>query len=210
MPNLLTLVQLRELVQSTVDDLSVWFVAKPRLFASAHPEQQVQFELAARLRDQVRQTTNNATWDRLHFDASGASVPQGPGIAAVPIFVDTRQILGVVATKDRSAAEPDVAIAVHVLRTAERNVEYDDNANLVGRVAPPVNLFAQGALLDQRVDQLERLSHRGCDGTLVVVYSNEARRKSAVDSREVASWAAWQKPLDTLWWTVRHFRAKAR
>jgi hypothetical protein len=67
-----------------------------------------------------------------------------------------------------------------------------------------------GALLEERVAQFDRFSRANYDATLFVVYSNEARRRTAVDSRDVASWASWQTPLDTLWWTARHFRAKAR
>jgi len=209
MPNVLTLSSLRDVVDSCIEELASWFVAKPRLFDLPRPEQQIQFELACRLRDRLRERTSNATWDRLHYDAAdtgsahAATVVQRP-----PIYVDARQLYGSVSTP-RNAGEPDLALAVHVLRTVRKEVEFDENGNPAARAAIPLPIGVAGSLLEQRVTEFDRLSREACDCALLVIYSNEARRRTAIDKREVASWASWQTPLDTLWWTVRHFRAKA-
>jgi hypothetical protein len=174
------------------------------------PDQQIQFELACRLREALRQRTQNPAWDRLSYDAAQAP----PGAIATktrpPIYVDSRQLFGVTGTAGRTAAEPDLGLAVHVLRTAPASLELDDNGEPLKQRFLPSNLLVEGALLEERVAQLDRFSRASSDGALFVVYSNEARRRTAVDSREIASWASWQTPIDTLWWTARHFRAKAR
>ena len=89
-------------------------------------------------------------------------------------------------------------------------LELDDSGVPTGQQWLPRSLLESGALLEERVQQMEHLSHAACDGALLVIYSNEAKRRTPVDTREVASWASWQTPIDTLRWTVRHFRAKAR
>ena len=211
MPTLLTLLELRETVQACIDDIAAWCVGKPRLFDMPHPEQQIQFELACRLRDALRERTSNPTWDRLWFDASEPA----PGALAAtsvrpPVYVDTRQLFGVLGAAPRTANEPDLGVAVHVLRSSPPTVAFDDNGVPSKQRWLPSNLLMEGALLEERVAQFDRLSRANCDATLFVVYSNEARRRTPVDSRDVASWASWQTPIDTLWWTARHFRAKAR
>jgi hypothetical protein len=210
MPNILTLAQMRDTVQACVEEVATWCVSKPRLFELPRPEQQIQFELAARIRETFRGRTGNPAWDRLFYDASDPVTSRASGAARPPIYIDTRQLLGTVASGTRTALEPDVALAVHVLRSSRQNLEIDENGLPAQQAWLPVSLLAEGALLEERVLQLERLSHASCDGSLMVIYSNDARRKTAVDTREVASWASWQTPLDTVWWTVRHFRAKVR
>jgi hypothetical protein len=208
---LLTLAQLRETVQSSIDELAAWFVAKPRVFALARPAQQLQFELACRLRDRIRERTENPRWDRLHFDASDGpwASPAIPS-AKPPILVDARQLFGAIAADKRTATEPDVALAVHVLRAPPNSLDYDENGLPLRQAFAPDDLFRESVILEQRVGQFERLSHLNCDGALLVVYSNDARRRTAVDAREIASWASWQTPIDNVWWTARYFRAKAR
>ena len=211
MPTLLTLTQLRETVQGCIDDIAAFCVAKPRLFELPRPEQQIQFELACRLRDALRERTENPAWDRLWFDAS----PPASGALATPnvkppIYVDTRQLFGILGTTPRTPNEPDLGVAVHVLRSSPSTLPFDENGAPSKQRWLPTNLIMEGALLEERVLQFDRLSRANCDATLFVVYSNEARRRTSVDSRDVASWASWQTPLDTLWWTARHFRAKAR
>ncbi len=211
MPRPLTLLQLREIVQGSVEGVAAWCVAKPRLFDLPRPEQQIQFELATRLRDVLRQRVANPTWDRLFFDASDSS-PASPAscTARPPIFIDTRQIFGTVGAATRGPAEPDVALAVHVLRSSRQTLELDENGVPAEQKWLPRSLLCEGVLLEERVAQLEHFSRAACDGVLLVVYSNEARRRTAVDTREVASWASWQTPLDTLWWATRQFRARVR
>jgi hypothetical protein len=210
MPNVLTLPGLREVVDSCIAELATWFVAKPRLFDLPRPEQQIQFELAYRLRERLRERTSNPSWDRLHYDAAdtgaalAATVVQRP-----PIYIDARQLYGSVSSP-RSPLEPDLALAVHVLRTVRAEVEFDENGNPASQPSLPLPISVTGALVEQRVLEFDRLSHNACDCALLVIYANDARRRTAIEKREVASWASWQTPLDTLWWTVRHFRAKAR
>jgi hypothetical protein len=211
MPTLLTLTQIRETVQACIEDIAAFCVAKPRLFELPHPEQQIQFELACRLRDALRERTQNPAWDRLWFDASAPA----PGALATtnvkpPIYVDTRQLFGILGTTPRMPNEPDLGVAVHVLRSSPASLSLDENGAPSKQRWLPPNLVMEGALLEERVAQFDRLARASCDATLFVVYSNEARRRTLVDSRDVASWASWQTPLDTLWWTARHFRAKAR
>jgi hypothetical protein len=211
MPTLLTLMQLRETVQACIEDIAAFCVGKPRLFDVPHPEQQIQFELACRLRESLRERTQNPTWDRLWFDAS---LP-APGALSMtstrpPIYVDTRQLFGVLGATPRTPNEPDLGVAVHVLRSAPASLSLDENGAPSNQRWLPSDLLMEGALLEERVAQFDRLSRANCDATLFVVYSNDARRRTPVGSRDVASWASWQTPLDTLWWTARHFRAKAR
>jgi hypothetical protein len=211
MPALLSLLQFREIVQVCVEDVAAWCAGKPRLFDMPKPEQQIQFELACRLREALRASAHNPSWDRLSFDASE---PAPAAIAGTksrpPVFIDTRQLFGISGTSARNPGEPDLALAVHVLRSSPASVEFDENGDPSRQKWAPRSLLVEGALLEERVVQLDRLSRASCDGVLFVVYSNEARRFTSVDAREIASWASWQTPLDTLWWTVRHFRAKAR
>lgn len=209
MPKVLTLPALRELVDSAVNELASWFVAKPRLFGLPRPEQQIQFELASRLREHLRECTANPSWDRLYYDAADTGAAHAATVAQrPPIYVDARQLYGSVSSP-RSPAEPDLALAVHVLRSIRSEVEFDENGNPAGQTSLPLPISVAGSLLEQRVVEFDRLSHQACDCALLVIYSNDARRRTAIDKREVASWASWQTPLDTLWWTVRHFRAKA-
>jgi hypothetical protein len=209
-PNVLTLPGLREVVDSCIADLASWFVAKPRLFDLPRPEQQIQFELASRLRERLRERTANPTWDRLHYDAADTGAAHAATVAQrPPIYVDARQLYGSVSSP-RSPAEPDLALAVHVVRSIRSEVEFDENGNPAGQTSLPLPISVAGSLVEQRVIEFDRLSHQACDCALLVIYSNDARRRTAIDKREVASWASWQAPLDTLWWTVRHFRAKAR
>ena len=212
MAETLTLQQLRDTVEESWKDLESWFVAKPRLFALPHPEQQIAFELAARLRDAIRQKTKNTRWDRLFFD--GAALSAGAFTFAEtigrrpPIYLDTRQIFGVLESRTPSHTEPDAAIAVHVLRSSRENLTFDPDGRPKDQTWLPASLRSQGWLIEEQVRHLQQLADRACEGWLFAVYSNEARRVTAVDAREVASWASWQKPTDTLWWTSRHFRAK--
>jgi hypothetical protein len=211
MPTLLTLMQLRDTVQACIEDIAAFCVGKPRLFDLPRPEQQIQFELACRLREALRERTQNPAWDRLWFDASQHAPGTLTGTSVKPpIHADTRQLFGVLGTTPRSPNEPDLGIAVHVLRSSPASLPFDENGAPSKQRWLPSNLVVEGALLEERVAQFDRLSRANCDATLFVVYSNEARRRTPVDSRDVASWASWQTPLDTLWWTARHFRAKAR
>lgn len=209
----ITLPSLRRVVEATWDDVTRWFIAKPRIFALPHPEQQILFEYADRLRASIRSLCGNHSWDRLYFDSSSATLGGYPLAHLVtrrpPIYVDTRQLFGLTSgTRDASA--PDIAIAVQVLRSSSELIDMDDDGRPRHQAFLPTSVRAQGKLLEEHVAQLEELSQGACDGFVFVVYSNEARRRTAVDLREVASWASWQQPTDTLWWTSRHFRASRK
>jgi hypothetical protein len=206
-PQLITLARLRAGVQETIEELVTWFVGKPRLFQLARPEQQIQFELATRVRERIRAEAANRSWDRLFFDATPFNVVDDGARRPPPIFVDTRQLFGVLNHK-REPTAPDVAIAVHVLRGAPEQLSFDANGVPTGQPWVPVNMRAQGMWVEQRVAQFERLSHECCDGALLAIYANDTGRRTAVDARDIASWASWQKPVADVWWAVRHFRAK--
>ncbi len=210
----LSLTQLRHIVESTWDEVARWFSAKPGIFTLPHPEQQVLFEYADRVRRAFRHVVGNHNWDRLYFDASTITLEASPVPFAVgrrpPIYIDTRQLLGVPSGAPRDPSLPDLAVSVQVLRTAPAMFELDDDSRPRRQNWTPTSVRVQGWFLDEHVRQLEELSGSACEGFLFIVYSNEAMRKSAVDLREVASWASWHQPSDTLWWASRHFRAKPR
>ena len=209
----ITLQSLRRVVESTWEDVAQWFGAKPRIFSLPHPEQQVLFEYADRLRASIRSLCGNHGWDRLYFDSSSATLGGYPLAHMVtrrpPIYVDTRQLFGLTSGV-RDANTPDIAVAVQVLRSSSELIDMDEDGRPRHQSWMPTSVRAQGKLLEEHVEQLEELTLGACDCFLFVVYSNEARRRTAVDLREVASWASWHQPNDTLWWTSRHFRAQRK
>lgn len=212
MQTTLTLPQLRRVVQNSWEEIIAWLVSKPRVSDLPHPEQQILFELACRLRDTLRSLVGNAAWDRLIFDGSSSTLGAHALADAVgrraPIYIDTRQLFGIAPRQQRIAGAPDVAIAIHVLRASPEIVDLDDDAVPRHQTFMPTSIRTQGWLLEEHVRQLEDITDAPCDGFLFVVYSNTARRRTAVDRREVASWASWHQPSDTLWWASRHFRAR--
>jgi hypothetical protein len=204
---------LRRVAQATWEDVARWFTAKPRIFSLPNPEQQILFEYADRVRASIRKLTRNYSWDRLYFDGSGATLGGYPLAHMVarrpPIYLDTRQLYGLTSGA-RDPTAPDIAVAIQVLRTASELIDLDDDGRPRHQSWMPTNIRAQGKLLEEHVEQLEELSKGACDGFLFVIYSNEARRRTAVDLREVASWASWQQASETLWWAARHFRASRK
>jgi hypothetical protein len=210
----LSLPQVRQMVDGTWDEVARWFSAKPGIFTLPHPEQQVMFEYADRLRRTFRHAISNHTWDRLYFDASALTLETAPLPFAVgrrpPLYIDTRQLLGIPTGAPRDPGAPDIAVSLQVIRSAPETLELDDDARPRRQNWTPLNVRVQGWYLEEHVRQLEELSLAACEGFLFVIYSNEARRKSAVDLREVASWASWQQPSETLWWAARRFRARPR
>lgn len=206
--------QLRNVVEGSWEEVTRWLAAKPGVFTLPHPEQQVAFELADRLRRAVRHMIGNHSWDRLYFDATSLTLDRVPVPfegKRPPIFIDTRQLFGLSQQAPRDANAPDVAISVQVLRTAPELLELDDDGRPRRQGFMPSSLRRQGWLLEEHVALLEAQANNvACDGYLFVVYSNEARRRSAVDLREVASWASWHRPSETFWWATRYFRARPR
>ena len=211
-PTTLNLPQLRRVVDNTWEEVTSWLLSKPRILALPHPEQQILFELGCRLRDTLRSLTSNGAWDRLYFDGSSSTLGAHAIADAVgrhpPIYIDTRQLFQIQSSRQRRVDEPDVAVAVHVLRSCNEILDLDDDGRPRHQSWLPTNLRAQGWILEEHVRQLTDLAAESCDGFLFVVYSNEARRRTSVDLREVASWASWHQPTETLWWASRHFRAK--
>lgn len=207
----ITLPQLRRLIQNSWEELAQWLLNKPRLFSLPRPEQQIAFEYAARLRETLRSLVGSSSWDRLYFDASSLLLPYVMAESLnrrAPLYIDTRQLFGIGSSRARTAAAPDVAIAIQALRSCGEIVDFDEEGQPRNTGFIPVTMREQGFMLEEHVRHLEELSHDGCDGWLFVVYSNEAGRRTPVDRREVASWATWQQPSDKMWWASRHFRVK--
>ncbi len=206
--------QLRNLIEGTWEEVARWFIAKPRVFTLPHPEQQILFEYASRLRSAIRAACSQASWDRLYFDASSSSLGTGSVVHVVPrrppLYIDTRKLYGLDDHGPRQVATPDAAVAVQVLRSAPELLDLDEDGRPRTQRWMPTSMRLQGWLLDEHVAQLEELSGAPCDGFLFVVYSNDARRVTTVDARDVASWASWHQPTTTLWWASRHFRARTR
>jgi hypothetical protein len=204
---------LRRVVEANWEDVTRWFTAKPRIFSLPHPEQQILFEYADRVRASIRRLCGNRSWDRLYFDGSSATLGGYPVAHSVtrrpPIYLDTRQLYGLTSGA-RDASAPDIAVAIQVLRSASELIDFDDDGRPRHQSWMPTNIRAQGKLLEEHVEQLDELSKGACDGFLFVIYSNDARRRTAVDLREVASWASWQSAGETLWWAARHFRASRK
>jgi hypothetical protein len=208
-----TLAQVRNVVEGTWEEVAHWLSAKPGVFTLPHPEQQIAFEYADRLRRAIRHMVGNHNWDRLYFDATTLSFERAPmpfDGRRTPIYVDTRQIFGVPQQAVRDPAAPDLAVSIQVLRSAPEMLELDDECRPRRQTWMPVSLRSQGWLLEEHVALLQAYAEATCEGYLFVAYSNEARRRSSIDHREVASWASWHRPSDTFWWATRHFRAKAR
>jgi hypothetical protein len=207
-----TLASIRGVVDGVWHEVSRWLLQKPRVFSLAHPEQQILFEFASRLREALRQASGQPRWDRLYFDGSSISLGSGSVSHVVgrrpPIFVDTRRLLGLQDTSPRSAANADIAVSLQVLRAPPAQLDLDEDGRPRSQRWMPVSLRVQGFLLEEHVAELERLTASPCDGTLIVIYSNETGRRTAVDSREIVSWASWHQPAPTFWWSSRHFRAR--
>lgn len=207
----LSLAQVRNIVEGAWEEVTHWFCAKPGIFTLPHPEQQLLFEYADRLRRAIRHVVQNHAWDRMYFDATTVTLERVPAPLderRAPIYVDTRQLFGLANPAPRDERAPDVAVVIQVLRSAPENLELDDDGRPRRIAFTPASMRLQGWLLEEHIRHLERLSYGPCECFLFVVYSNEAHRRSVVDAREVASWASWHKPSETLWWTARHFRAK--
>ena len=208
-----SLPQLRQIADGTWDEVAHWLSQKPGVFTLPHPEQQILFEYADRLRRAIRHLVGNHSWDRLYFDATTVSLERAlvplEGRRA-PLHVDTRQLFGVAPQAPRDPSTADLAVSIQVLRSTPEYVETDDDGKPRKQSWVPASLRLQGWLLEEHVRHLEGLSENACDGFLFVVYSNDAGRRTPVELREVASWASWHRPGETLWWTSRHFRAKPR
>lgn len=208
----LTPEQLRRVAERTWEEVTSWLVAKPRICEMTRPEQQILFEYSTRLRQSVRSLAHMPAWDRLYFDGSAATLGALPPAALVrrkpPIYLDTHQLLGRAPHEARSATAPDLAVAIHVLRASEEVIELDPDGVPRHQSWMPSSLRAQSWLIDEDVRQLERLADDGVEGYLFVVYSNAAGRHTAVNAREIASWASWTQYSPELWWASRHFRAR--
>jgi hypothetical protein len=210
--SVLSFSDLRQTVTDTWDELVPWFKGKPRLFRLPRPEQQLSFEFACRLRELIRKRSDLARWDRLFFDGAccdPSEMSQLSGVGyGLPIYVDAHQLYGVSQRDRRDHSQPDIAIAVHVLRAAHELLDLDEDGCPRHQDYLPRSMHIQGCQLEEQVRALEHKSGQDVAGYIFVVYSNQAQRKTAVERRDVASWAAWTEEDPTLWWTSRFFRQR--
>ncbi len=209
----LSLQDLQRIVAQSWDEVLDWLVQKPRICRLARPEQQIVFELAQRLRASIRRDFAEPRWDRLFFDTSSYVVSESTLVDSAgrrpPILIDAHQLYGLGPTPRREPLAPDIAVAVHVLRAEHELLDIDEDGRPRHQAWSPRSMRVQGILLEERVREFEQLSELACaEGYLFVVYSNEARRKTAVDNRDVASWAAWKEASPTLWTASRRFRPR--
>jgi hypothetical protein len=208
----LTLTEIRQSVTEIWSDLVVWFSAKPRLFRLPHPEQQLSFEFATRLRERARRDSGQPRWDRLFFDGSACFLSEYTHLDAVghgvPIYLDAHQLYGLSPRDRRDHTMPDLAIAVHVLRSAHELLDLDEDGHPRHQNFFPQSMKVQGWKLEEQVHAFEQLADQDVASFLFVVYSNQARRTTAVEKRDVASWAAWTEVDPTLWWASRFFRQR--
>jgi hypothetical protein len=208
----LTFTDIRQAVTDTWSDLVVWFSGKPRLFRLPRPEQQLNFEFAARLRERLRQDSGQARWDRLYFDGAACSLSEHTHLEAaghgVPVYLDAHQLYGVGPRERHDHSMPDIAIAVHVLRSSHELLDLDEDGRPRHQNFLPVSMRVQGWKLDEQVRAFDQISDQEVASFLFVVYSNQAQRVTAVEKRDVASWAAWTEVDATLWWASRFFRQR--
>ena len=194
----------------TWGDLVVWFSAKPRLFRLPRPEQQVNFELACRLRERLRRDADLPHWDRLYFDGVSCHLTEATHSEAVghsvPIYLDAYHLFGSRERRDESM--PDIAIAVHVLRSSHELLDIDEDGRPRHQNFLPQSMAVQGWQVDEQVRAFETMAEQEVASFLFVIYSNQARRTTAVEKRDVASWAAWNEVDPTLWWCSRYFRQR--
>jgi hypothetical protein len=210
--NALSLGELRQAVMDTWSELIIWFTAKPRLFRLPRPEQQLNFELASRLRERLRREADLPLWDRLYFDGQSCHLMESTHAEAVghgvPIYLDTHQLFGLGPRERRNEAMPDLAIAVHVLRTSHELLDVDEDGRPRHQNFLPQSMAVQGWKLEEQVRAFETMAEQEVASFLFVVYSNQARRHTAVEKRDVASWAAWNEIDPTIWWASRYFRQR--
>lgn len=129
--SVLTLAELRQAVSDTWSELVVWFSAKPRLFRLPRPEQQLNFELACRLRERIRRDSGQSRWDRLYLDGAACHLSEFTQLETAgqgaPVYPDTHQLYGLGSRDRRDSQMPDLAIAVHVLRSAHEILDLDED-----------------------------------------------------------------------------------
>ncbi len=212
--SVLSVAELRQIVTDSWSEVVVWFTSRPRLFRLARPEQQLNFELACRVRERIRRDAGQPLWDRLTFDGAACQLSEATHIEAaghgVPIFIDAAQLYGLSSRDRRDAHQmPDLALAVHVLRAAPELLDLNEDGYPRHHDYLPQNMRVQGWKLEEQVHAFELMSEREIASFLFVVYTNQAQRQTVVEKREVASWAAWTEIDATLWWTSRYFRNKA-
>jgi hypothetical protein len=208
----LSIAELRQAVTETWNELVVWFSAKPRVFRLPRPEQQVNFEFACRLRERLRRSADLQHWDRLYFDGVSCQLTESTHAEAVghsvPIYLDAHHLYGLSNRDSRDESMPDMAIAVHVLRSSHELLDIDEDGRPRHQNFLPQSMAVQGWKLDEQVKAFETMAEQEVASSLFVIYSNQARRVTAVEKRDVASWAAWNEIDPTLWWASRYFRQR--
>ena len=210
--SVLTFADLRQAVADTWSEAVEWFAAKPRVFRLPRPEQQINFELACRLRERLRRDSGQSSWDRLYFDGATCALSESTHLEAVghgvPIYVDAQRMYGLGSRDRRDTHMPDLALAVHVLRSAHELLDMDEDGRPRHQNFIPQSMRVQGWKLEEQVRTFEQMAEQEVASFLFVVYSNQAQRQTVVEKREVASWAAWTEVDSTLWWASRFFRQR--
>jgi len=209
----LSVAELRQIVTDSWTEVALWFANKPRVFRLPRPEQQLNFELATRIRERIRRDAALPHWDRLYFDGAACLLSESTHIEAVghgvPIYIDAHQLYGLNSRDRRDAHQmPDLAIAVHVLRSAHELLDVDEDGRPRHQNFLPQSLRVQGWKLEQQVQAFEQMAEQEVASFLYVIYSNQAQRQTVVEKREVASWAAWTEVDASLWWASRFFRQR--
>jgi len=185
-------------------------VSKPRLLALPRPEQQIGFEYACRLREALRAASRYPKWDRLFFDGTNSIASETTHVDGVgrrpPIYLETHQLIGRPPNVAPDSVLCDFAAAIHVLRASHELLDLDEDGRPRHQLWLPQSMLLQGARLEEQVREFEHLAERGVEGYLFALYLNQANRRTAVDSRAVASWATWGELAPGLFATSRRFR----
>jgi len=209
----LTTTDIQSNITETWEGICAWVARKPRLLALPRPEQQIGFEFACRLREALRGACRFPKWDRLFFDATYSIASETTHVDGVgrqpPIYLDTHQLIGRLPNAAPDSTLCDFAVAVHVLRASHELLDLDEDGRPRHQMWLPQSMLLQGARLEEQVREFERLAERGVEGYLFVLYVNQANRKTAVDSRAVASWATWRELGTGLSATSRRFRVRS-
>jgi hypothetical protein len=206
----LSVAELRQIVTDCWSEVVVWFTTKPRVFRLPRPEQQLNFELATRIRERIRRDAGKPQWDRLYFDGVACTLSESTHIEAVghsvPIYIDAHQLYGLGSRDRRDPLMPDLAISVNVLRSAHELLDLDEDGRPRHQNYLPQSMRVQGWKLEQQVQAFEQMAEQEVASFLFVVYTNQVQRQTVVEKREVASWAVWTEVDSTLWWASRFFR----
>jgi len=205
--NRLTPAELRNVVQESWTHLLARLAVRPHLAELRRPEQQLLFEFAAGLRRAVRHATAEPAWDGIVVDGAVMTefLTEEPPILGAPILLRTE---GLLARDADQVISGDFALALHVLRAPRELLDFDDNGCPRHQTWLPVPMLAQGRVLEQRVEWCEALAESGHEAWLGVIHFSVPGRRTAIESRQIASWASWQSVSAAISATSRRFRSR--